>query len=369
MQINFNFLTIIMTIGIIQSLFLSVFIFKNEKRRNVPKYFLFTILIVSSLIYLYGAIYISRNNELLIATSPFLLPIFTLIGPLIYLYIYATLNNEFRLKPRYLLFFLPFLLSLIYFSRIYFLPAKEQTLFLNSIYENEKPVFNKIVIYFSLLYRTIFLFYSYKLINTYQRNLKDIFASISSFDFSWMKNLLLFYSSTIVLGFLIATFNLSDNLRIINSIYLTIIFYIMAYKFMKEPISQKLVNELISQKKYQKSGLDDNKKEEIEKKLTLLMETEKLYLNSEVSASYIAEKMEISINHLSQVLNETFNKNFYEFINTYRIDKAKELLKSVESPNILTIAYESGFNSKSTFNVVFKKITGLTPTQFKNQNK
>lgn len=106
-------------------------------------------------------------------------------------------------------------------------------------------------------------------------------------------------------------------------------------------------------------------------KLKKLMETEKLYLHNDLNLPQLASAMNISTQDLSYVINSGLNITFFKFVNSYRIAEAKRLLLSDDNErfNILGIAYNSGFNSKSTFNSTFKKETGLSPSQFINQAK
>ena len=105
-------------------------------------------------------------------------------------------------------------------------------------------------------------------------------------------------------------------------------------------------------------------------KLKNLMQTEKIFIDHKLSIEDVALKSESNTKYISQIINETYNKNFYNFINSYRIEEAKKLLVSEgnEKYSILGIAQSVGFVSKSTFNVAFKRYTGLTPTEFKKQS-
>ncbi len=102
-------------------------------------------------------------------------------------------------------------------------------------------------------------------------------------------------------------------------------------------------------------------------KLLLYMETEKPYLNPNLSINDVSENTSIPAYMLSQVINSRLGKNFFNFINGYRIDASKKLLKDKGNAerSILDILYECGFNSKSSFNKAFKSLTGMTPSQFK----
>lgn len=105
--------------------------------------------------------------------------------------------------------------------------------------------------------------------------------------------------------------------------------------------------------------------------LSSLMENDKLFLDNDLNLPTVAEKLGISIHEASFLINETTKDNFYNFINKYRVDEAKKLLASakMDELNILGIAFASGFNSKTTFNTTFKKITGISPSQYSKQQK
>ncbi|WP_255297651.1 helix-turn-helix domain-containing protein [Anaerophaga thermohalophila] len=97
------------------------------------------------------------------------------------------------------------------------------------------------------------------------------------------------------------------------------------------------------------------------------MNSEKPYLNPNLTLPQLSNELNIPTHHLSKVINENFEMNFFEFVNHYRIDEVKKKMSEPEtnSLSLLGIAYESGFNSKSAFNRVFKNITNMTPSEFK----
>jgi AraC-like DNA-binding protein len=99
------------------------------------------------------------------------------------------------------------------------------------------------------------------------------------------------------------------------------------------------------------------------------MQQQKPYLNEGLNIEQLATMVDSNRHHLSQVLNEKLKKSFYDYINHYRVEEAKTLLAdpAKASYKIASIAYDAGFNSLSTFNDVFRKSTGVTPSQFKKQ--
>ncbi len=117
---------------------------------------------------------------------------------------------------------------------------------------------------------------------------------------------------------------------------------------------------------YQSSRLEAEKLERLKADVQALFASEKLYLDPNLNLFQVAEKLNIDNHTLSQLLNLGFGKNFYRFINEYRVNEAKKLLKDPQAgTKILSVAYDCGFNSKSAFNAAFKQIVGKTPSAFR----
>jgi len=119
-------------------------------------------------------------------------------------------------------------------------------------------------------------------------------------------------------------------------------------------------------RRYEKSGLDTGRMDEYEAALAAFMRKSKIYLDPDLSLDGLASRMKMSKHHLTQLLNERIMKNFYSFINEYRISEAIDRLNNPAlQVNILSLAFDCGFNSRSSFNSYFKKITGHTPSAYR----
>jgi YesN/AraC family two-component response regulator len=118
-------------------------------------------------------------------------------------------------------------------------------------------------------------------------------------------------------------------------------------------------------------GLPETKVMEIISHLIQLMEKDKLYQEHELTLQTLSDKLRIPSYQVSQAINEGMKKNFYDLVNGYRVEEAKRLLIDPKNQNytILSVGFEAGFNSKTTFNTVFKKFTGLTPSDFREKEK
>ena len=122
------------------------------------------------------------------------------------------------------------------------------------------------------------------------------------------------------------------------------------------------------QTKYQRSGLKPDALNQHHQKLLEFMDTKKPYLEPKLNLGDLAKQLEISPNQLSQVINQKEQANFHDFVNRYRIEEFINQAKQNRQYSLLAIALDSGFNSKSSFNSVFKKQKGMTPSAFIAKN-
>lgn len=138
---------------------------------------------------------------------------------------------------------------------------------------------------------------------------------------------------------------------------------------LKNDYSFTVRNHLSGSGKYVKSGLKEEDAKKFIQVLLKFMKESEIWKDTELSIAKLSTKTSIPKHHLSEVLNEYLGKSFYVFVNEYRVEYAKELLtkKEFENWSILAIAYECGFNSKTAFNIFFKKHTQLTPSEFKKK--
>jgi AraC-like DNA-binding protein len=122
-----------------------------------------------------------------------------------------------------------------------------------------------------------------------------------------------------------------------------------------------------SGRRYAKSGLDAQSLSTMMARINNLMEAKRVFLEPDLSLPHLAERLDCSVNHLSQAINAGFGVSFFDFINQYRIREAVSILSGAtgSAPPILEVALAVGFNSTSTFYAAFKKITGQTPAQYR----
>jgi len=133
----------------------------------------------------------------------------------------------------------------------------------------------------------------------------------------------------------------------------------------------RAIKEVDDDSKYKKSHLSEEKINEILNKLIEYIQSTKAYVNPKISLQSISKDIDESTNHISQVINQKLEKNFYEFIYQFRIDRVKKMMNdpAYDDLSILELCYEVGFNSKSVFNIVFKEFEKMTPSQYRLKMK
>lgn len=293
-----------------------------------------------------------------------------LTAPLLYISIlcFTSLNKKFEKKIFW--HFLPFMIFLI-FRLPFFITGKN----IEFSYETGRIVFFVLRIALPL---QVFIYWilSFIKLQKHLNDLRQISSSTEKTDLIWLKYFLLILVLIMLVWFNLVFFNLEYLIRFTPFIYLLSIFFLAYFSLQQREIfdfSKSELNELSSIQMYKKENpkrVYGNRLNELDEKLRRLTESEKVYLENDLSLPKLAKRLEASCNETSFVINELYSDNFYNFINKYRIEEAKKLLLSdkYNQLNVLGIAYESGFNSKTTFNTTFKKHTGMSPTEFVKTN-
>lgn len=226
----------------------------------------------------------------------------------------------------------------------------------------------------TLLLGLLLLGATIKRIRSYEKSLENNYSEIEEFSLRWLNHTLFFLLGIWVL-FAIPNLNeLITGYSPMNMYYpmwiaTSVLIYWIGYStyFRRKTIVLEIFDNEATK---ETTKLSSNTKIYHEQ-LISLMDDEQPYLNQDLNLKMLADKLELSSGYLSQIINQYENKSFFDFVNTYRVASVKEKIGNPDYDhlNLLGIAYESGFKSKSTFNLVFKKITGLTPTAFKKSQQ
>ncbi len=220
---------------------------------------------------------------------------------------------------------------------------------------------------------------SYLEIRKHQKKIQTFASDTVEIDLSWLEYII---SSILMLSLVVTLYNIFFNALALNvfiNIFFLVIIFGIAYNSLKQkeifPLDENLRKEIIQIEEEQSVGLkkkiiSDGDLVKFKSMLSELMDSQKPYLDSELNLIKLAELINMTPHQLSYIINKGFDENFFQYINTYRVRKAKELLlnEDMNRLSILGIAFESGFNSKTSFNTTFKKISGQTPSEFKKKS-
>lgn len=223
-----------------------------------------------------------------------------------------------------------------------------------------------------------YTFLSYVRIRKHERDIELFTADKESIDLRWIKYIIYSFiaSALLITGY--NMFFVAEALNIYINIYFLIVVYFVAfYSIRQMEIYPKGLNieetikpdTLLGNMDTTARGklLDDAELNEIKVRLLTLIEEKEPYLDSQLNLLKLADELNINSHQLSYVLNEGFGENFFNFINKYRVKKASTLLSDprYDHLNMVAIGYDAGFNSKTSFNTTFKKMTTYTPSEFR----
>lgn len=218
----------------------------------------------------------------------------------------------------------------------------------------------------------VYLFWSQRLVTRFSDKLKQSYSNIDRINYSWLRNILTAFLVILisVSTFLTVLFAFNIYEREFDYLYalpVALTIYLMVFKIIRQPEIIRTSEPVTNGGKYSRSSLKPAHAEAYHDKLLQFMNEEKPYLNPDLKLADLADSLDIHPHHLSQVLNDRMQMSFFDFVNKYRVEEAKDKLRSKNGETILQIAYAVGFNNKASFNKYFKKLTGLTPSQFAAQ--
>jgi AraC-like DNA-binding protein len=296
-----------------------------------------------------------------------------LLGPLLYFYTYSLVYRDFSFRKQDAFHLLPFILvTAVYQIYYHTQPAEYQQMIQRAIAKQDLPpgfYFSVSIIYLHVI---VYLFYSFQKVFSYRQRIRQKFSAVHQINLDW----LLFMLTSVVVIVLISmiftflpTLGKSDLVREWVLIPFAFIFVFCSVIFWKALRQPRLFAgfEIEEEKKYQTSYLSNEEKVTLSERLIHLMKSEKPFLNPDLSIDQLGDLLKVSPRKVSQVINEVFEQNYFDLINTYRIEEAQRIFRESNDSRltVLEVMYQSGFNSKSSFNTIFRQKTGLTPSQFR----
>lgn len=303
-----------------------------------------------------------------------------LVGPTLWFYTITVLNRK-NLNKTDLLHLLPFIFMCIIlsFNLDILLPAinppPRDGVALKVLLD---PEFYRVRL--SIISRGIYCFMVYKLIRNHMREVPEFYSRKTFVNtLSWLYYLVIIYLIFFVLNFIITLLSPEIGLLLSSFISITrvlpsllfIFFFTIFAQNQPVPEDKQLLEEKTGTDtvKYKTSALSSNESNSLFEKLNRYITKEELYKEPDLTLNWLAESLDETRHHVSEVINRETGENFYTFINGFRYEEFLNCLKEDRYPNltISAIAMECGFKSNSVFYSIFKKRTGMTPVQYKKQ--
>ncbi len=366
-------MAIVFIIAIGQALFLAFFLL-SRKKISIGNG-LFSLLLFA----IAFSLFIKYSYEVeLVRVYPFLLGLDSgipfLYGPILWLYA-ALILKERDIGIRDSIHLIPFAGQYIFmFFFLYGFLAEEKIAFYEAMLGGFMPESFLIANMIKAVHALVYFLLTISLINRSQRKSGNIYSEFSDVDFSWLRSLTIAAIPFPVLkGLVTFSFYFPGTIpHQLSSTFLDlglfVLIFVVAYTALSKPeLFRK--NRGDKSVKYAESVIDALESKKLFEQLKELMGTEVPFLKPDLSVNELANQISIKPKVLSQVINENGDTNFFMFINHYRVEHFKKEVLKEENKHftLIAIAEKCGFSSKATFNSVFKKIEGKTPSQFLNQ--
>lgn len=302
----------------------------------------------------------------------------TLYGPFVFLFIQKI--TQAPVKPSWLkiILFVPFLLVLINLAPYYIQSAEIKRAYLSEFEKSVQDDFGWINQFVSVVH-IVFAIGNLLFYLQWERKQQEEFSAIEAIRVKWLRQFLVFLLVITLFGVLVF-FARAWHLSFLSNFYrfhfigVVFLFYWLSYKALTQPVLFGMVREIPSHilvenqssEKFIRASVENEQMEKAFLKVKSTLETETLYIKNDLTLTQLSEKVGLPRHHVSQAINTIYKGNFFDLINDYRVEAFKE--KALNPANahlsLLGIALESGFNSKASFYSVFKKKTGLTPSEF-----
>lgn len=374
----------LISIGIVQAIVLTLAMIGKKNETNSTHKWLVALSLLLIISLTEGIIDIAGLDQQFTHLSLLMLPINGLFLPLYYAYITDMVGS--KLKGALLIHFTPSLLVCLMLSPIFLLDSGTIIELFNggmqgTYFETLISITLFLLLTVTIAQGSYYIPACFKLLSGYKTLIGEHLSFNEKISLTWLK--VMTTGLAIIWGMLVIVLltgelfseHLLLGLHVISAL---LIISLNIFGLQQVSIFKKLridIHKLtdksscdLKKEKYQRSSLDKALAEKLYQSILTFMETEKPFLNNELSLSSLAESLGLTSHYLSQVINQITNKNFFEFINGYRVQFAKELLLN-SNDTVLKIAMDSGFNSKTTFYNAFKKDSLISPSEYRQLKK
>lgn len=367
---------VIIILGAFHGIFISIGLLTKDENKLANKLFAGLLIVVSYNLFEY-AFAISHMYAIfphLIATSyPFLF----LMGPLYFFYIKKLTDAQFSVGRGTWWHFIPAITCLLLLMPFYLSSGNAKIEFLMAEVAGnqghvEIPWGQYLFMTAHFVQTFIYLLVSKRVLVKKEAFLKSNLSDNRIIQFSFLHRMTATFFwflvvCLVVLGLLPIVRQYRVKMDYVLVLTMSALVHLTGYVALRQPLL--IADDLLTsvKEKYANYRLTDGQLGDLYQKIVARVEEKELYLISDYKISDLSDALEVPVHYLSQAINEQGGNNFFEFINAFRVERARQLLSKSDDSymKIMTVAFDSGFNNKATFNRIFKKHTGYTPSQYK----
>jgi len=309
-----------------------------------------------------------------------------LFGPVIYLYARAVSDDAPR-GGRRLLHFVPAIVVVLFYVPFYAKSGAAKAAFVDALLRDGPPLDVRIIERLKLVHGVIYTWATFGVLRRYRRRLEDNFSTLDRINLRWLRNVLV--GAMVLWGVAVAQSGLDAlGIHLLDtgpspvSVLLVVFVYLIGYLGLRQPEvlwppagpvpsapppAGRDDMDPPAPRKYRKSGLDPVRAATLQDELLALMDERKPHLDPDLTLQQLADRLDASPHNVSEIINSRLEKSFHDFVNEYRVGEARNLLADPARANhtVLAVALEAGFRSKSTFNKIFRRFAGVTPSEFR----
>lgn len=358
--------------------FLALLVQKRSKQFH-DRILIFWLLYLGLATFLYAFTNEFLSISQLVKTA--IISLFLLHGPFLYLYVSGLTLRKIHFKTKDLVHFVPFVAFILFLLIASRFPSYSAGITVDHYSENvvKPPLLFIFFLVLTVISGPLYFYRSYKKFQKSKNSLLNY--SSQEVNLEWLGKLIyifgIVWTVLIVIAIAHHIFHLFSMDFCINGLFLSLAAFIILigyFGFKQKDIfisfssEEELEIPAESELKYAATKMEGTELNQCCNMVSQFMKTNRPYLDSDLTLPKLADELKVSTHHLSQVINEVHGKNFFNFINVYRVEEVKRKIQDpkYQDYSLLGIAYESGFNSKSAFNRVFKNITGTTPSTYRD---
>lgn len=371
--------------GIVGTIFILFSLFKKP-HKELPHKLLISIFIVLFFVVLGFYSILHDLKPLLCLSFIFYFATGYLLGPLFYLYIKSLYHSEENFLRKNKLHFIPFLILLVFLEiplLISHINGKYLLSYLRTIEDNNWDNFETVFQAFFFIFYCLLSLY---LLQKYRTTLKQNFSNLQEKDLNWIKYLIIgclvaMSIDVTVFGYqwIFGEFETDFEMGYLTIFPLILMIIYLGYHgltqsrillpafILNETVIEDTTQEILTKSTHHLSNATDAEIETLKNKLQTILTTEKPYLDEELTLGNLAALIPTTDKKLSALLNHHLKVSFYDLINQYRVEEVKIKMGDPKFNHytLLAIGFDCGFKSKTSFNRIFKKETGVSPSKYK----